>query len=257
MTGIPQTALRGTTPFSIYNNWLIAWAEHRENWRGLERGKALLTEGDFKVLQAIRNIGFATNLQIAKLLSRNMTKGKQRVKKLERLGFLLEHKLYNNQRSSIAFYSLGPGCYGIVKGYQPLQDHPTVFKVLERLSVFQLYTRFKEKITNIYTKKSDSPTSYRFFINNSEFFVISLKGRLDLLAPLLKKEFYNREKDRKYILILENIADINELHELVELQEETIRYTTDDDLIRMPIDEAFYHIKDSVLIKDNQLKTKH
>lgn len=230
------------SPFSIRNHWSVEWATEKEGWNGIEKGRGMLTEKGYAALVAIENIGFCTNLQLGKLLKKDLREGKQAAKKLERLGFLLRHQLVNGRRNSIDFYSLGPNCRGIVKGYRPMQEHPSAFTVLEKLVAFQLYVRFKEKY-DLYTRKTE--TGLEFVFANTPIKILSLKGSPEQYQHRLKR----LAGDARYIIILEQLTDISKY---LETHPETnnIRLTTDTMLITRPIQNAFYKYQNGEFVPD-------
>lgn len=235
------------SPFSIRNQWEIEWAEDNPSWKGIQKGRGMLTERGYIALSAIGNIGFCTSLQLSSLLKNNLREGRKAAKKLVRLGFLNQHKLFGRtlgQPYNIEFYSLGPLCKDIIKNYTRLKERPSAHTVLEKLSIFQLYTRFKEKYeVYIHTDGDEKNKKTEFVFSNTPIQVVCYKERLENYLPKLKR----LDKESRHIIILEELYSIEEyLDSLPGIN--NMRFTTDLLLTTKPIQDALLSYKNGRLL---------
>lgn len=221
------------SPFSSLHEYHVDWQTVNRHWDGV---KKFIDSIYIKPLTFLNLTKIATRLQLAKFLKGD----KKKINYLARIGVLVTHRLVN-EKNSMTIYTLGPmGCRVLKKQYAPnWWLDLSVTDVLKQLITNQLYFRIME-FTQARMFKAKPPLTGAVMFNNVDFGVFVVRHGetargIRWVAP-----------DRMIIIC----EDVNQIPLIASDVHAPVRYTTDQNLFKSPLSEAFYRWEKGILEVD-------
>lgn len=240
MENVPaqDTGREFISPFSVFHNYRLNWADLPKNSRGLESKVGQLTERDGKVLALLAQCRIATSAQIGKVFWENPRTADGRLKMLARFGVLTRHTL-ESKRLTLIVYTLGP------LGARLLNNTPfrqwwlarPVPDILARLAATQLYLRMRE-LGPASFYPVPLPFTGMIKINQAEYAVVAVRDvGVDFSVVHAARLLVIAETERQLLSIAPEITA-------------PARFTTDERLFTLPVDRIFLSFNQERLTLD-------